>query len=443
MTNKIEIQVIADVEGARASLSAIPSQLKQMQSAGVPAIRQVDAGMVALNRTTEISRRSISAATGSMRFMAVGMVSQLSPALGATVSQFASLGTVAAATGGTLATIAGTAGVGALVLGLGYLFTAVQAAETEMKGFREAASGTVKDLPKLEKTFEDIRSKITGLEAELEKGVSLWKRFWLSGSGAVEGFAGGEGAGAEAFIRDQIAELQKLATQTGKNIDVEKARAQAQRDAEAIQKEGARLTLSLRNAQEVYNDEIKRHVELLKAGAIDADNFNRAVGRSANALLKTEDAAKKASRAVEDFTFANATEELRGLERQHESTARVLLDIRDKFGDRGVAEAAKAAGLSVSEYQAAMDKLSEDPARKIRAATDALEAQREAWKKTRGEIVKTADAVADVFSDTLFDALKGEVRTLGELLKRTMLNAAKEASRGMFQDLARAGFRVR
>lgn len=62
--------------------------------------------------------------------------------------------------------------------------------------------------------------------------------------------------------------------------------------------EGKRLTESLRTPQEVYNDALARNVELLQAGAISTDTFNRATSKLFNDL---QEALKPANDAFQDF----------------------------------------------------------------------------------------------------------------------------------------------
>jgi len=77
------------------------------------------------------------------------------------------------------------------------------------------------------------------------------------------------------------------------------------------QEEGLKLTDSLRTSQEKYDEEMERYKELLDAGAISQDTFERAATKSKDTLEKSSQATNKMKDAARDlgFTFQSAFED--------------------------------------------------------------------------------------------------------------------------------------
>jgi len=75
--------------------------------------------------------------------------------------------------------------------------------------------------------------------------------------------------------------------------------------------EGKTLTDSLRTAQEKYNDEMAKYNDLLAAGAINQETFDRAAKKAKDTLDKSAESTNKMKNAAKDlgFTFRSAFED--------------------------------------------------------------------------------------------------------------------------------------
>ena len=121
---------------------------------------------------------------------------------------------------------------------------------------------------------------------------------------------GPEGAKLREQILAQAGALDRLQDAAKKEAEVQRQREQAAdeaaRKAREIEQEGVSLKLSLRTAQEQYNDEIERYGQLLKAGAIDQETFNRAVDASKDRLKKAAEQANDSNKMMENFAESAA-----------------------------------------------------------------------------------------------------------------------------------------
>lgn len=121
---------------------------------------------------------------------------------------------------------------------------------------------------------------------------------------------GPEGAKLREQILAQAGALDRLQDAAKKEAEVQRQREQAAdeaaRKAREIEQEGVSLKLSLRTAQEQYNDEIERYGKLLKAGAIDQETFNRAVDASKDRLKKAAEQANDSNKMMENFAESAA-----------------------------------------------------------------------------------------------------------------------------------------
>lgn len=86
----------------------------------------------------------------------------------------------------------------------------------------------------------------------------------------------------------------------------QQAAIEAQRERKRLQSEGAQLTESLRTAQEVYNDALAHYQQLLDAGAINQETFNRAVAQAKADLESVKPAVDDAGDALDQFAIAAA-----------------------------------------------------------------------------------------------------------------------------------------
>jgi hypothetical protein len=169
-------------------------------------------------KSIDVTSKSMRAMTTSARFVTSTLGSELNPIVTATASEFLSLGSVAAAMGGSMATIAGTAGVGALVVALGFLVKeAIDAAKRVKDLFDALETG---DIAVMEKALNETNKLINQLEVELIVGISLWRRFWLAGTGEL----------AEDILKEEVDLLKKHREELGLGIITTKEMAQADKD---------------------------------------------------------------------------------------------------------------------------------------------------------------------------------------------------------------------
>jgi len=121
-----------------------------------------------------------------------------------------------------------------------------------------------------------------------------------------------------------IAEI-KLREETEKSAEGEKNRTQilaeqaiafeqlaaAAEKKEKLGKEGIKLTESLRTAQEIYNEELIKYNELLDAGAINNETFERGLKKAGDTFTENTQKASKLNDITKDlgFTFVSAFED--------------------------------------------------------------------------------------------------------------------------------------
>ncbi len=271
-------------------------------------LKKVGGSFGAMGKEVEISRRTLSAVGTEVRFAASHFISRLDPALSGTVAQFTSLASVAAATGGTLGAIAGTAGVGALIVALGGLVTEMikteQAAEELRKAFKDW------DLEKMEDGVHALTLELTRLE-DVQAGLVKpgWLEWLLQAGVAMEGVSVEGVTFADRIteikkrideMRQSLVEAQKQDREHTKDLQDKEAatkayndlledmarleraatEAAAQRDQSRIDQmmtRGKQIFADTRTEVEKFADSLQELNRLYMFGAIDVETYNRAV----------------------------------------------------------------------------------------------------------------------------------------------------------------------
>src|SRR5690606_18102640 len=127
--------------------------------------------------------------------------------------------------------------------------------------------------------LDKARDQLQQLAASLREQVETWGQ----GAAAVTEYrlTIGELADAVAALGPEGERLREEILAQARALEAlreeQRAAAEAEREHQRLMDEGARLTESLRTAQERYDAEIARYRELLDAGAVSQDTFNRAL----------------------------------------------------------------------------------------------------------------------------------------------------------------------
>lgn len=200
------------------------------------------------------------------------------------------------------------------------------------------------------KAAQSARESMQKISAQLDEQVNTFgagEQAVLSYRLTIGGLAdevkrlGPEGARMRDQIIEQAGALEQLqrAAKAAEEAERERERAalEAERARKAIEDEGMALKQALRTAQEQYNDELERYRQLLSAGAIDQETFNRAVtaagerlkeaskrGQDANKLMESfaENAAKNIQSSFADFLFDPFDGGLKGMVKSFADTMR-------------------------------------------------------------------------------------------------------------------------
>jgi len=115
-----------------------------------------------------------------------------------------------------------------------------------------------------------------------------------------------------------LASSQRFGEETQKNTQaISEQMAAFEQAAEAAEKkkkldeEGVKLTENMRTAQEIYNDDMQKYVDLRDAGAISEETYERAVKKSTATLSESIKKTDKLNHAANDlgFTFSSAFED--------------------------------------------------------------------------------------------------------------------------------------
>jgi archaellum component FlaC len=185
------------------------------------------------------------------------------------------------------------------------------------------------------KDFEKAaRSLGVVLEQESVKNAARWDKFIKQ---AMEGMKGFGIATIDViswmtkvenmlpFYKELSGNINDASKASEKAAEVDKKRAQALADqtlayeqlAAAAEKkkkldeEGTKLTESLRTAQEIHNEELIKYNELLDAGTISSETYERAIKKSATTLTESTQKTNKMKDAAKDLgmTFSSAFED--------------------------------------------------------------------------------------------------------------------------------------
>jgi len=180
------------------------------------------------------------------------------------------------------------------------------------------------------------------LEEESVKNAQRWERGWKTSTEVMKGLGIATVDTITKFVQargildylpkymvdywDKISGHTDLAAKANANAtEVDKKRAQALADQalafeqvieatkkkEKMEEEGSKLTTNLRTAQEIYNDEIQRYNELLSAGTINQETYERALKKSSDTLTESTLKTNKMKDAAKDLgmTFSSAFED--------------------------------------------------------------------------------------------------------------------------------------
>lgn len=193
-----------------------------------------------------------------------------------------------------------------------------------------------------DKAIDAARDQLQQLAASLREQVATWGqgaaaaleyRLTIGDLADAVAALGPEGERLREEILAQARALEALREE-------QRAAAEAEREHQRLMDEGARLTESLRTAQERYDAEIARYRELLDAGAISQDVFNRALQaaqqRLEAAAQETRDAGDEMSQyavgaarsiqsAFADFLFDPFENGLKGMLRSFADIIRRMI----------------------------------------------------------------------------------------------------------------------
>lgn len=293
-------------------------------------------GFGGASKAFEVTRREMSAVTTSARVLSNTMTSQLNPATGAAVSEFLSLGSVAASMGGSMAAIAGTAGVGALVIALGlFIKQAVDAEKKTRELFEALDSG---DIDRMDKGLVDLNTRLADMEVELANGIAKWRILALSIAAAGTAFAGGvpedladQIAEIERGFRKEIAALRERRTETIEGIVWTQRDIEARKDNEAATKKHVQALKDLKEMMAQVNAETRQMAGKELADIVAAAE-ERATGTAGLSLAMSERRAKVISdMRTEAEKFQAALEALNELQLDAETHARAIEQLEQNW----------------------------------------------------------------------------------------------------------------
>jgi len=103
----------------------------------------------------------------------------------------------------------------------------------------------------------------------------------------------------------------ELTETTGSQIAAFEQAAEAADKKKKLEEEGVKLTNSLRTAQEIYNDELEKYNNLLSAGAINQETYERAIKKARDTLTESTQKTNKLRDASKDlgYSFQSAFED--------------------------------------------------------------------------------------------------------------------------------------
>jgi hypothetical protein len=224
-----------------------------------------------------LAGRELSSFRSVARFAAAEVVSELNPALGTSVARFTSLASVASATGGTLASVFATIGVGAAITALGLLVASLREAKKAQEDFEKAVrEGNTKAqqerLRTLDKEIKSLQDQITARRGLTQSEIDYFDA--LSGtSSGLEGVDTLERRVAEAQKRR--AEIAGELRQALVNVNAEDiTRLHLVRDMAVAEALLGAQELAVANAQEELSDitaKLRIELELLEAAIQDTD----------------------------------------------------------------------------------------------------------------------------------------------------------------------------
>lgn len=159
-----------------------------------------------------------------------------------------------------------------------------------------------------DEAIDAARDQLQQLAASLREQVATW------GQGAAAALEYrltiGELADAVAALGPEGERLREEILAQARALEAlreeQRAAAEAEREHQRLMDEGARLTESLRTAQERYDAEIARYRELLEAGAISQETFNRAVQAAQMRLEAASQTTKSAGEEMSQYAVGAA-----------------------------------------------------------------------------------------------------------------------------------------
>lgn len=350
------------------------------------------------------------------RFLAASLLSEVNPQLGIMATRLTSLTSLAGRSSGALGLLA-TGGIAVVATALGVWISRTNAQiDAQVKLNRQVrefdATGIAADI-------REVAHQLDRAEAFSRTFIGIFIEFGKTILGT---------SGSMANLRARLVELRQ--------------------EYEKVRPLHAKLELARTN--------------------VDLDRTTAAIQRQHLATVKSFEEAEGLTRS----RMAN-------LERQHQGEKEQL-----RIQERIEVAKAESAGLSAKavedvvrvyynrrlnldlQYQQRRQEIEQDGADKVKAIMEDMDKDAEAategrddadrarWKRQaeefrraqeriRAELQRTADAVANVFSDTLFDGLKEGFRSVGDVMKSVLINAARETSRGMFREFSNALFGLR
>lgn len=159
-----------------------------------------------------------------------------------------------------------------------------------------------------DEAIDAARDQLQQLAASLREQVATWGqgaaaaleyRLTIGDLADAVAALGPEG---ERLREDIIAQARALEALR----EEQRAAAEAEREHQRLMDEGARLTESLRTAQERYDAELARYRELLEAGAISQETFNRAVQAAQMRLEAASQTTKSAGEEMSQYAVGAA-----------------------------------------------------------------------------------------------------------------------------------------
>lgn len=159
-----------------------------------------------------------------------------------------------------------------------------------------------------DEAIDAARDQLQQLAASLREQVATWGqgaaaaleyRLTIGDLADAVAALGPEGERLREEILAQARALEALREE-------QRAAAEAEREHQRLMDEGARLTESLRTAQERYDAELARYRELLEAGAISQETFNRAVQAAQMRLEAASQTTKSAGEEMSQYAVGAA-----------------------------------------------------------------------------------------------------------------------------------------